>query len=73
MTAPDDQITVTLRRDEWGRVLFAMRAARRKSRKDVARPDFDPVLGEGAIRRREAYEQILPAMVRQIGDADPGD
>ena len=35
MSAPDDMITVTLRRDEWGRVRQAMRILRRKAEKDA--------------------------------------
>ncbi len=74
MTAPDDMIAVSLRRDEWGRVLAALRMARRKAEKDVSRPGFDPLMGAGAVARLEGYQAINPQVKRQVGDtADDGD
>lgn len=70
MTAPDDLITVTLRRDEWGRISQAMRMMKRKAHRDISRENFDPVLGHGAIARKDAAETIHRKLRKQLGEAD---
>lgn len=68
MSAPEDMLTVTLRRDEWGRVRQAMRMLRRKAEKDVNRPGFDPALAPGALARRDAAQCVARKLKAQIGD-----
>lgn len=66
MTAPDDMITVTLRRDEWGRVRQAMRMLRRKAEKTRARrhyapgPGFATTVAIGAVPRGESRRGMMP-------------
>lgn len=70
MSAPDDMITVTLRRDEWGRISQAMRQFKRKAHRDISREGFDPALAPGAIARKDAAETIHRKLRKQLGEAD---